>query len=705
MVENSKVLNCGPLKKVGLVLRGFVAAPGWAPAFLVEPHFFENQKARAASGDMRPRPGFLAAPEENMEIESAWWCLCVNALQAKLQHKHFYRVMLNIGLFLYLTVARKCLPMLFCIDVEGVLYSLPDPANLCTATHVRLAQIVAAVTMVGFIGGFPIAILFNTTGLHWERASCIFFLSSLPVLVSLYLQFDAIPVTVAFGALCFVILIVWVTTLRGYVRSKQVKRRQLQAESKEELTQGAKKPRFVTYCRLSFIFKDQHRGWLAIVLLRNLLINFAYFVGTQVEPIDQFVVLGARFDYRILPFLMICVIIVIQTNNQPYLLDEDNHLETTTLVALLVCIYSDIATEAGKQTVQSDTCQGRLCKIQLNALVVIATVSLVVVNWIGKVMLNDQKKNQASLTKAGIMGSNRNFQTMSREDSSTDNLQTRTDVNALSTSLGDLSAAFTYEADTGGGGPGTVAASDSECTCRKTGSQKCLSYKHGSLNCDVSILAIRHKLVIADIIAWKKAFQIIDVDRGGTLDQKEIWTMWKGIDPSIRKPEVMEMFGLRVQDDDDATVNFEHFLAVMKHHRDNANEAEELEQLFSIISNVSASTRAHTHSDEDEPFIAPTSVGAGDVRALLERHDHRFVQLSEEQQTDQLLRMLQVRKTPSWPRSWANFSLLPLYSHRNAWANLHSVDQPNTFVAVAHATGWSGTGGRGECVGHEGAEE
>jgi hypothetical protein len=39
----------------------------------------------------------------------------------------------------------------------------------------------------------------------------------------------------------------------------------------------------------------------------------------------------------------------------------------------------------------------------------------------------------------------------------------------------------------------------------------------------------------------------------------------------------------------------------------------------------------------------------------------------------------QVRKTPSWPRSWANFSLLQLYSHRNTavcgptctfWANL-----------------------------------
>ena len=41
----------------------------------------------------------------------------------------------------------------------------------------------------------------------------------------------------------------------------------------------------------------------------------------------------------------------------------------------------------------------------------------------------------------------------------------------------------------------------------------------------------------------------------------------------------------------------------------------------------------------------------------------------------------EVRKMPSWPRSWANFSLLQLYSHRNAWANLHLLGQPNTFLA------------------------
>jgi hypothetical protein len=44
-----------------------------------------------------------------------------------------------------------------------------------------------------------------------------------------------------------------------------------------------------------------------------------------------------------------------------------------------------------------------------------------------------------------------------------------------------------------------------------------------------------------------------------------------------------------------------------------------------------------------------------------------------------------VRKTPIWPGNWSNFSVLQLYSHRNAWANLHILGQPNTFLARAQS--------------------
>jgi hypothetical protein len=37
---------------------------------------------------------------------------------------------------------------------------------------------------------------------------------------------------------------------------------------------------------------------------------------------------------------------------------------------------------------------------------------------------------------------------------------------------------------------------------------------------------------------------------------------------------------------------------------------------------------------------------------------------------------------PSWLRSWANFSLLYLDPHRNAWAiSLHLLGQSDTFLA------------------------
>jgi hypothetical protein len=45
-----------------------------------------------------------------------------------------------------------------------------------------------------------------------------------------------------------------------------------------------------------------------------------------------------------------------------------------------------------------------------------------------------------------------------------------------------------------------------------------------------------------------------------------------------------------------------------------------------------------------------------------------------------------VRKPPSWPRSWTNFSLFLLHARRNARANLHFLGQPNSLLA-------SGAGG------------
>ena len=53
---------------------------------------------------------------------------------------------------------------------------------------------------------------------------------------------------------------------------------------------------------------------------------------------------------------------------------------------------------------------------------------------------------------------------------------------------------------------------------------------------------------------------------------------------------------------------------------------------------------------------------------------------------------LQVRKTPSWPRNCANFSLLQLHSHPNVWANLYLLGQPTPFSLQAAAEVFEGVG-------------
>jgi hypothetical protein len=44
----------------------------------------------------------------------------------------------------------------------------------------------------------------------------------------------------------------------------------------------------------------------------------------------------------------------------------------------------------------------------------------------------------------------------------------------------------------------------------------------------------------------------------------------------------------------------------------------------------------------------------------------------------------QVRRTPRWPGSWADCTPLLLHSHKNAWANLYLLGQPNTFLTAVH---------------------
>jgi hypothetical protein len=88
-----------------------------------------------------------------------------------------------------------------------------------------------------------------------------------------------------------------------------------------------------------------------------------------------------------------------------------------------------------------------------------------------------------------------------------------------------------------------------------------------------------------------------------------------------------------------------------------------------------------TNDDRTEPYVGAMVVREhykkfGEVRLLELLYDD----LRTWNDWALAKRSLQVRQTPGWPRSWANSSLLLLYSHRNAWANLRLSGQPNTLA-------------------------
>ena len=53
-----------------------------------------------------------------------------------------------------------------------------------------------------------------------------------------------------------------------------------------------------------------------------------------------------------------------------------------------------------------------------------------------------------------------------------------------------------------------------------------------------------------------------------------------------------------------------------------------------------------------------------------------------------------MRKTPSWPRSWANPSLFQLYSHRNARANFYILANLTLFSLQVHSVELCSPAGR-----------
>jgi hypothetical protein len=136
-----------------------------------------------------------------------------------------------------------------------------------------------------------------------------------------------------------------------------------------------KAARFVTLVRVAHIFRPEHRGWMAYLLLRRVALVVCFQIGETYGGNIPLPGTGGKIDWRVLPFFVVALFVLLQVSNvtccpitrvtccpitrsvltygtcnllsqaweKPFANALDNSLEQTTLTMLLCVLYANVA--------------------------------------------------------------------------------------------------------------------------------------------------------------------------------------------------------------------------------------------------------------------------------------------------------------------------------------------------------------------------
>jgi hypothetical protein len=83
-----------------------------------------------------------------------------------------------------------------------------------------------------------------------------------------------------------------------------------------------KTAKWTTYCRVSFVFSDSHRGWMAMLLWRRALLVFVFIVASGSG--SKFTLSsGIAIDDRVFAFLLLVAYVILQAHSQPFATDSE----------------------------------------------------------------------------------------------------------------------------------------------------------------------------------------------------------------------------------------------------------------------------------------------------------------------------------------------------------------------------------------------
>lgn len=362
----------------------------------------QHKLVGATKLDFFQNPNKHRSQDAKLSPQGMWWLLCADGLESKLKVKGFHRTLLEVLMFSYMGITKVAFSMMICRSVEsnGKVYSLSvvDSSESCDSNKFMLTRFIALGVFALYSVGFPLVMILRTRpegagSIRSKLGSCkrkVLKKSGAAGEVFEHVA-DTVQNTAAASTGGLVALVDGASGGMVNDIGEEIKVRKKKC-CERVLGDGRLRPaKFDTWCRVTNIFNADNKGWMAMLLWRRALLVFCY-TASSASGGKLYLPSGFGVDYRLLPFLLIVLYVILQAHSKPFGLQSDNTLEQCVLMALLLVIFADIALD---KPIFEESDSALKLKSPIVAIAVITVLSMIV-------MHKHARKEGAALARVGM---------------------------------------------------------------------------------------------------------------------------------------------------------------------------------------------------------------------------------------------------------------------------------------------------------------
>jgi hypothetical protein len=319
----------------------------------------------------------------------------------------------------------------------------------------------------------------------------------------------------------------------------------------------------------------EHQGWMALLLWRRAVLVVA-FVLAQKTGGQIWLGSGYGVDFRVVPFVLLVVYVIVQAHMKPFLLPSDNDLELCCLCGLLLAIYADTSLD---QPILRDG------KVKLKTVVVGLVVMIVVGLVAGHKRYNAKR---GALAKVGLTGPG----------------------SSTSSSSG---GAETSAAGAGAGGEAAASASSSSSSqSGLPGDDMDNELDSGDITtADMEAICEEFHIKLHVVKSYRKAFKVFDADGSGDIDAMELAAVFRLIGDPLPQAEVEQIMAA-VDVDNSGSIDFRELVGMLAARAAKRVEEEEIVEAFDAL------VRLEGHAGRDIDTLSGVKIGRAGVTEALD---------------------------------------------------------------------------------------